>query len=142
MSRRRFLALVGAAVPGLWLDGVGLIQLPRHMVVAISGQCSFCAKDAREVYGLVGTTTRPSRVCNECIDICLEILRYDMYAQKISAPPPPAEHFMASEIPDAFDFEVTGVVRNVRTPQTRAELKAFIESLRDLIDEPKMVRKP
>ncbi len=44
MNRRRFIALIGAAVPGLWLEGTGLIQLPKRMVIDISGACSFCRK--------------------------------------------------------------------------------------------------
>lgn len=138
MNRRRFLALIGTAVPGLWLDGTGLIQLPRSMVISISGQCSFCTRAAGEVFGLAGVTGRPTRVCNECIDICLEILRDDYYAQTLIAPPPPPPppwHFVGDEISDPFDFEPTGLVQNVGIPRTGAELEAFMEQVRKLLDQ-------
>ena len=35
MHRRNFLALIGASVTGVWLNGVGLIQLPRNMVISV-----------------------------------------------------------------------------------------------------------
>lgn len=67
MQRRRFLALIGPATPGLWLSGIGLIQLPRRMVIDLSRQCSFCGKPAQQVFGLAGVLSRPPRICNECI---------------------------------------------------------------------------
>ncbi|MBO0720931.1 MAG: hypothetical protein J2P41_08910 [Blastocatellia bacterium] len=86
MHRRNFLALIGASVPGVWLNGVGLIQLPRKMVISVSGRCSFCGKEAGKVFGLAGVINRPSRICNECIDICFEILVDDLLLNVDSAP--------------------------------------------------------
>src|SRR5262245_24512163 len=138
MNRRRFIALIGAAVPGLWLDGTGLIQLPKRMVIDISGQCSFCGIDAGRVFGLAGVTVRSARVCNECIDICLEILRDDLLYASAPPPPPPkpppdARHFF-SDSSSSFDFEIIGVTRDASAPHTeaeiealRAEIEAFIE---------------
>lgn len=85
MRRRRFLALVGTAIPGLWLAGAGLIQLPGRMVLAISGRCSFCGRNAAEVYGVAGVVGRGVRICNECVEICLEILRDDQLAGGMQA---------------------------------------------------------
>ena len=134
MNRRRFLALMGTAVPGLWLDGIGLIQLPKRMIIDISGRCSFCAKPAREVFGLAGVVSHPTRICNECIDICLEIFRDDQLLHPPSAPPLPAKQRVSTEIAEAFDFEVTGLVRNRELP--RGELEAFVEQLRKLLNQP------
>ena len=67
IDRRRFLALCGGGVAGIWFSGTGLVRLPAEMVFAMSGSCSFCGKEAREVFGLAGVTMRNARVCNDCI---------------------------------------------------------------------------
>jgi ATP-dependent protease Clp ATPase subunit len=135
MNRRSFLALIGTAAPGLWLNGIGLIQLPRRMVIDISGRCSFCGKPAGEVFGLAGVLSRPARVCSECIDICLEILSDDLYALTASAPPRRYDHKVDTSLEDAFDFEPMGLARNVAIPRTPAELNAFMEQIRKLLDQ-------
>ena len=135
MNRRRFIALIGAAIPGLWLEGTGLIQLPRSMVISVSGRCSFCRKAAREVFGLAGVMSRPTRICNECIDTCFEIM-----GDSQLPPPPPAEGLVRDESSDAFDFEPIGLMRNSMTPRTRAELEALIEQARKLLDRPEPAR--
>jgi len=142
MNRRRFLALIGTAAPGLWIDGIGLINLPRRMVIDISGRCSFCGKSAREVFGLAGVVSRPSRVCNECIDICFEILGDDLYAQTISATRRHTERLAGAGIEDAFDFEPIGLARNFEAPRTAAEIKAFLEQIRKRADQSETNRQP
>lgn len=74
VSRRRFLALCGGGIAGIWLAGTGFVALPNEMVFAISGSCSFCGKEASEIFGLVGVTRRSDRICNECIELCFDIL--------------------------------------------------------------------
>jgi ATP-dependent protease Clp ATPase subunit len=133
MNRRNFLALIGASVPGVWLNGVGLIQLPRKMVISVSGRCSFCGKEAREVFGLAGVISRPTRICNECIDICFEVLLDNI--QMIAVPPSPDQQIEGAESGISIDFEPDGLVRNVKMPQARAELKAFIDQLHRLLDQ-------
>jgi len=87
VSRRRFLAFCGGGIAGIWLAGTGLVRLPTGMVFAMSGSCSFCGKEAREVFGLAGITHRNVRVCDECIELCFDIL-----AEEIGIEPPvPAE---------------------------------------------------
>src|SRR5262245_32261271 len=44
------------------------------MVFAMSGSCSFCGKEVREIFGLAGVTHCNVRVCDECINLCLEII--------------------------------------------------------------------
>lgn len=78
LSRRRFLALCGAAVPGIWLAETGLIQLPARLVFAMSGSCSFCGKHANEIFGLAGVTSRNARICNECMELCFDILSEEL----------------------------------------------------------------
>jgi ATP-dependent protease Clp ATPase subunit len=133
MKRRSFLALIGTAAPGLWLSGIGLIELPRRMVIEFSGQCSFCGKPAKQVFGLAGVLSRPPRICNECIDICLEILRDDQLLSARSAPPLPAKQQVSAGIPEAFDFEVTGLVRNAEL--SIAEREAILKHLQKLREQ-------
>jgi hypothetical protein len=133
MNRRRFIALIGAAVPGLWVDGVGLIKLPRQMVITISGQCSFCGKDARKVFGLAGVLNRHARICSECIEICLEILWDDALMINHQLDPHPG-HFLSGAT-DAFEFEATGIMRSDSMRRIGVDLDAFIEILRKHIDQ-------
>jgi hypothetical protein len=74
VSRRRFLAFCGGGIAGIWLADTGLVRLPAKMLFAMSGSCSFCGKEAHEIFGLVGVTHRNVRVCDECINTCLEII--------------------------------------------------------------------
>ena len=59
---------------GIWLVGTGFVPLQPVMVFAMSGSCSFCGKEAKEIFGLAGITHRNSRICNECIELCFDIL--------------------------------------------------------------------
>lgn len=54
--------------------GTGLVRLPGKLVFAMSGSCSFCGKEPREIFGLAGVTHRNIRVCDECINKCLAII--------------------------------------------------------------------
>ena len=74
VSRRRFLAICGGGIAGIWLVGTGFVPLQPVMVFAMSGSCSFCGKEAKEIFGLAGITHRNSRICNECIELCFDIL--------------------------------------------------------------------
>jgi hypothetical protein len=140
MNRRNFLALIGASVPGLWLNGVGLIQLPRKMVIAVSGHCSFCGKEAGDVFGLAGVISRPTRICNECVGICFEILLNDI--QMMLVPPSPSEQIEEAESGISSDFEPVELIGNVKVPQTEAELKSFIDQLHRLLDQSATNREP
>ena len=134
MNRRQFLALSGAAVTGLWLGGVGFIQLPRRMVIAISGHCSFCSKSANEVFGLAGITGRQARVCNECIDICLEILADDLAYYSKQSLPPISETQTSAIIASSIDPELTELLRYGRKPQTEEELSALMKQVQELMN--------
>jgi ClpX C4-type zinc finger len=74
VSRRGFFALCGGGIAGICLVGTGLVRLPGKLVFAMSGSCSFCGKEAREIFGLAGVTHRNIRVCDECINKCLAII--------------------------------------------------------------------
>jgi ClpX C4-type zinc finger len=53
---------------------MGLLRLPGRIVFAMSGSCSFCGKETREIFGLASVAHRNVRICDECINLCLEIL--------------------------------------------------------------------
>jgi ClpX C4-type zinc finger len=133
MNRRHFLALIGASVTGLWLNGVGLIQLPRKMIISLSGRCSFCGNEAGDVFGLAGVISRPTRICNECIDICFEIMIGDILL--MAAPPSPSVRIEAVEGVISIDYDLDELIPNVKAPQTRAEMKSFIDQLHRLLDQ-------
>jgi hypothetical protein len=139
MNRRRFIALIGAAVPGFWVDGIGLIELPRQMVITISGHCSFCGKDAREVFGLAGVLRRHARICSECIDICLEILMDDMRMVALAVDSRYPDHILeSSESSDAFDFEALGIKRNDDLRRIGVDQEAFMEIILKHLDQSKL----
>jgi ClpX C4-type zinc finger protein len=140
MNRRYFVALIGAAIPGLWLDGSGLIQLPRRMVIDISGRCSFCSKYAREVFGLAGVTSRPTRVCNECIDICLEILRDDLLLNAPRPPLPERELLLNPEALLTGEDRLAKLLRRAQQPRSGAELQATLNHIRELLGTPAVQR--
>lgn len=124
MNRRRFLAIIGAgATSGMWIDGYGLAPLQKHIVIAITGQCSFCGKSAGNILRLAGVIGRPARICNECIDICLEIYGGEPPNLTPSTLPP---DFSVNNNAVAFDFQLPEEMLNAPLPQTEAELEAFI----------------
>jgi len=141
MNRRHFVALIGAAIPGLWLYGSGLIQLPRRMVIDISGRCSFCGKYAREVFGLAGVTSRPTRVCNECIDICLEILRDDLLLNAPRPPLPERELLLNPEALLTREDPLAKLLRRAQQPRSGAELQATLNHIRELLGAPAVERR-
>ena len=141
MNRRYFVALIGAAIPGLWLDGSGLIQLPRRMVIDISGRCSFCGKYAREVFGLAGVMSRPTRVCNECIDICLEILRDDLLLNAPRPPLPERELLLNPEALLTGEDRLAKLLRRAQQPRSGAELQATLNHIRELLGTPAVQRR-
>src|SRR5262245_22768183 len=136
MNRRRFIALIGAAVPGLWVDGIGLIQLPRQMLITISGQCSFCAKDAREVFGLAGVLSRHARICSECIDICLDILMEDAFLTFTH----PDQLAQNAASPNAFDFEASAIIPGDAMRRIGVDLEAFMDKILKQLEQPKPIR--
>ena len=113
ITRRFFLSLCSGGITGIWLAGTGLVPLPAQMVFAMSGLCSFCGKEAREVFALAGMIGRRARVCDECIDLCLDILAEEEHLNP-SAP---------TEIPDdaaAERFSVDWALVNERLSQIAA----------------------
>jgi len=78
--------LLGTATTGIWLASTGLVRLERRFVLALGGSCSFCGKDRAETKMLVGTFGRPTKICDECVGLCCEIIAEET-AKEHSAPP-------------------------------------------------------
>ncbi len=47
-------------------------------MIALGGTCSFCGKHRVEVQTLFGRRGIPERICNECIDLCMDIMREEV----------------------------------------------------------------
>jgi hypothetical protein len=87
LSRRRFMFLLGGATTGLWLASTGLVRLERRFVMSLAGPCSFCGKDRAEVKALVGTAGHATRICDECLGLC-----WDIIGEEIRLTPPSELH--------------------------------------------------
>jgi hypothetical protein len=74
VTRRGFLWLCGASGAGIYLAKAGLIELPKRMVLQMAGTCSFCGKDRREVFAIAGVVGSETRICDECVGLCFDIL--------------------------------------------------------------------
>lgn len=133
MKRQNFLALIGIGNPGIWIDGPGLTPLSKNIVNSIIGKCSFCGKSAKEVLCMAGVISRLARICNECIDICLEIQRDNI--QTVTSAVPPAELPMSNDNANVSDFSIPNAPINLSSPNTKAELKVFIDQWRNLINQ-------
>lgn len=130
MKRRSFLALIGVGTTGVWIDGAALPPLSKHIVITITGQCSFCGKSANDVLSIVGVIGRPARICNECVAMCLEIHRQSASTATLPSDPP-----VDNENARIFDFQLSGISENVSVPNTEAELAAFIDQWQNLIKQ-------
>src|SRR5262245_32687149 len=88
LTRRGFLWLCGASGAGIYLAGAGLFELPKRMVLKLAGQCSFCGKERREVFGMAGVVGREARICDECVGLCYDIIGKDAAMERVQGPPP------------------------------------------------------
>jgi hypothetical protein len=130
MEQRRFLALIGVKGSGLWIDGAGLTPLDQSIVTAINGQCSFCGKSIKDVWCMAGVIGHLARICNECVERCLEIHKINI---------PLSQHNITNSDAYIFDFNLHGVLSNASRPLTEVELETFINKWHDKLNgiEPK-----
>ena len=81
INRRGFLFFLGAGATGLWLAGSGVVALP--------GTCSFCGKRRAEVRSILGVRAHPTRICDECIGLCMQIIAEEPRPHPPRPAPPP-----------------------------------------------------
>ena len=62
-------------------------------------KCSFCGKSQTEVKRLIASPTGDSFICDECIDVCKEIIK----DEKISIPQTKIDLPLPHEIKDMLD---------------------------------------
>ena len=76
-TRRGFLFLCAATPPALWLAGHDVASLTGRMVIDLAGTCSFCGESRAQVRALSGVFGRPQRICDECVGLCVDVIRED-----------------------------------------------------------------
>jgi hypothetical protein len=118
---------------GLWLVGTGLIRLSRRMVIAFAGRCSFCNKAAGTVFSLAGAIGRPDLVCNECIQICLDILGDDTIVTTRHGASRPANSLKSDDPFEPSDSEIEELLRHAERSRSDAELLSQLEQIRGLL---------
>jgi hypothetical protein len=84
----------------------GLVKLDRGFVLELSGSCSCC--ESHDVRGLVGCAGRAERICDNCLELCREILRDEPRSSR-SQPNISAEEFQR-DVADVLE----SVVKNIR----------------------------
>lgn len=45
-----------------------------RLKACITGQCSFCGRDVRDVGALIGSSVTETRICDPCLGICCDVL--------------------------------------------------------------------
>lgn len=70
------------------MPGCGPVRLTQAMVLKFGGCCSFCGKRSEEVVGLAGVTGKDVRICNECLDLCCEIIGFEEQWADLGRKPP------------------------------------------------------
>jgi ATP-dependent protease Clp ATPase subunit len=94
------------------------------MMIAISGTCSFCTKDAESVFGLAGTRGRSHRICNDCVGLCLDIMAEERIDDDVIAAEP------LLDVPEVDGFEMTPELESAiaDVQESHAEMmRRFIE---------------
>lgn len=129
-TRRGFLWLCGASTAGVYFAKAGLIELPRRMVLQMSGTCSFCGKDRREVFGIAGVVGSAARICDECIGLCFDIMEEERENEEAARnpPPPPTPAQLAAQ--ERINRMLAEVVA------TRLNKSAMHEQLKALLSSP------
>jgi ClpX C4-type zinc finger len=114
--------LLGGSATGVWLASTGLVRLERRFVLAIGGRCSFCDKDRSEVQTLLGQRGMPATICNECLGLCFDIMREELF----QAPPPaPSPVFLE---PDVDAVVVT--LRELAAAQNSRHVEELVDRVR------------
>ena len=95
------------------------MRLERSFVLSLAGSCSFCGKAREEVHALVGTAGHATKICDECIGLCCEILDEEVG----QAPPRDARAYPPPSVEDEqFEQSVGEVLQRFAA---QAELESW-----------------
>lgn len=112
--------LLGGSATGVWLASTGLVRLERRFMIALGGKCSFCGKDRAEVVDLFGRSGIPERICNECLGLCLDIMREEI---EIPVPAP-------AVLVEADDDAVADTLRELAAAQNSRHADELVDRVR------------
>lgn len=123
--------LLGGATTGLWLASTGLVRLERRFVLSLGGGCSFCGKDRAEVHALVGTPGRSVRICDECVELCLDIVGEEVGIQS----PRDVHQYVAPSFHDEqFQQRVADILQSLANEREARRSDALLNDLRQSFD--------
>lgn len=81
-----FATLVDDTVATVWIAPSRLIVAPRALVARFGRSCSFCGRRAPEARTLAAALDQDTRICGDCIALCLEMLGGDARPLPPSSP--------------------------------------------------------
>jgi hypothetical protein len=119
--------LLGGATTGLWLASTGLVRLERSFLLSLVGSCSFCGKDRAEVHALVGTAGHASKICDECISLCWEIIGEEVRVESPRVLDPAVSLSLNDE---RFQEHVSDVLRRLVEERESSRSDALLNDLR------------
>jgi hypothetical protein len=101
--------VLAGATTGLWIASTGLVKLDRGFVLELAGWCSFCGSQRSDVRGLVGCAGCAERICDNCLELCREIIREELGEDK------PSNAVQPSLSAEEFQRDVADVLESVAT---------------------------
>ena len=119
--------LLGGATTGLWLASTGLVRLERSFLLSLAGSCSFCGKDRAEVHALVGTAGHASKICDECVGLCWEIIGDEVRVESPRVLDPTVSLGLDDE---TFQAHVSDVLERLVEERESARSDALLSELR------------
>jgi hypothetical protein len=126
LARRGFLALVAGTAAGLFIAPAQLLAAPRSVILRLAGACSFCGKAAEQVIGFAGMRGKGTRICNECVSLCLDILQQQGCTDLPPPPPPyappPSAYVPSTYDPSVLDRLIDELRRNPLPPRRPSEI--------------------
>ena len=125
--------VLGTATTGIWLASTGLVRLERRFVLALGGTCSFCGKDRAETKMLVGTFGRPTKICDECVGFCCDIIAVD--AEKENSRP--SLETKPIDVPSDVEDRLSEILRRLAEEHEERNKEMLIADARSAIETAK-----
>jgi hypothetical protein len=105
--------------------------LERSFVLSVAGSCSFCGKDRAEVHALVGTPGHSERICDECIELCLDIIGEEV---GIQSPRDVHRYTPPSFEDEQFQQHVGEILQRLAAEREASPSHALLTDLRRSLD--------